>query len=74
MKFQSHGDIKPGQRYVGTGPTLFGTPSRDIWRVREVRRANDGLLYADLHSEREPGRKKMVSTAALADTNFYRPL
>ena len=66
--------IEIGQRYVGAGPTLFGTPSRNIWFVRAIRRAPDGLLYADLINEKDPGRKKAISTTALADTSLYRPV
>ena len=66
--------IEIGQRYVGTGPTLFGTPSRNIWFVRAIRRAIDGLLYAELISEKNPGRTKAISALALADTSLYRPV
>ncbi len=66
--------VEIGQRYVGTGPTLFGTPSRNIWFVRTIRRAIDGLLYADLISESEPRNKKAISIRALADSRLYRPV
>lgn len=67
-------NIEIGQRYVGTGPTLFGTPSRNVWLVSAVRRAIDGLLYADLINENDRGRKKTISTIALVDPRFYRLL
>ena len=66
--------IEIGQRYVGTGPTLFGTPSRNIWFVSAIRRAIDGLLYADLINEKDPGRIKTISTEALADPRYYKPV
>ncbi len=66
--------IEIGQRYVGTGPTAFGTPSRNIWFVGTIRRAIDGLLYADLINEKDRGRKKTISMEALADPRYYQPV
>ena len=66
--------IEVGQRYVGTGPTPFGTPSRNVWCVGAIKRAIDGLFYAELINEREPGRTKTISTEALSDPRFYRPV
>ena len=66
--------VEVGYRYIGTGLTPFGAPSRNIWVVDSIRRAIDGLLYADLINEKDPGRKKTISTAALGDRSLYRPL
>ena len=68
------GNTEIGRRYVGIGPTLFGAPSRNVWFVRNIWRAIDGLLYADLINEKDPGRKKTISTETLTDPRFYRPL
>lgn len=66
--------ITVGQRFVGTGPTPFGTPSWNVWVVDVLRRGNDGMLYAELINERDPGRRKTISAVALLDTRFYRPM
>lgn len=67
-------NIEIGQRYRDTRPTMFGKPSRTVWVVDALWHGLDGLLYAEVIQEKDPGRKKTISTNALADPRFYRPV
>ena len=66
-------DIEIGQRYVANEPSVFGLPPRAIWLVAEVRRATDGVLYANLVNEKQTNRKKTIAVDALADPRLYHP-
>jgi hypothetical protein len=66
-------EVEAGQRFREAGVNAFGIPSCTVWVVGRTWRGRDGLDYVELAHSSDPGRKKTISTSALADRKLFIP-
>ena len=64
-------DVQIGERFKPAGRTVFGLPSGEVFEVRDIRVESFVVPHAQLFNIRDPLDVRLISVAALRDTNFF---
>jgi hypothetical protein len=65
-------DVQIGERFRPAGRTAFGSPTGDVFEVREIR--TDGCIvpHAQLVNLTNTGDRRLISVDALRDHRLYQ--